>query len=159
MLPAKMCMSGARCSSSWVAYEPVHKMHRAGVEDLHVRRSPRRPRDTTWSSSSITAFARKWVRVGRVACLAMRAIALSRYLVGEPARKPRTMLGGRGRRAERANVNATVQAAFAVTLDRRILALDLGVAPTNFACVIHARTRVPGSGSVGWAVSYLGRHS
>ena len=107
LLSAKMWMSGARSSSSWVAYEPVHKVHRAGGEDLHVRRSPRRPRDTTWSSSSSTAFARKWVRVGRVAHRMTRVVALSRSLAGEPARKPRHARS-RERRAARANVNATV---------------------------------------------------
>ena len=124
LFPAKMWMSGARSLSSWVAYEPMHNLHRAGVEDLHVRRSPRRPRDTTWSSSSSTAFARKWVRVGRVAHRMTRVVALSRYLAGETARKPRHARR-RERRAARANVNASVEVAFSVSLVGEF-ALDLG---------------------------------
>ena len=117
LLPAEMWLSGARSSSSWVAYEPVHKVHRAGGEDLHVWRSPRRPRDTTWSSSLSTAFARKVVRVRRVACRVTRVVALSRSLAGETARKPRHARR-RERRAARANVKAsesTVKVGFAVT--------------------------------------------
>jgi hypothetical protein len=147
-------MSGARSSSSWVAYEPVHKVHRAGGEDLHVRRSPRRPRDTTWSSSSITAFARKVVRVRRVACRMTRVVALSRSLAGETTRKPRHARR-RERRAARANVKCdrpTVYGAFAVRLVGEFCR-----SIWDFRRVNHSRTRRNwGSGSatlVGWIIS------
>ncbi len=128
-------MSGARYSSSWVAYEPVHKVHRAGVEDGHVRRSPRRPRDTTWSSSWITAFARKVVRVRLVGCRAMRVVALSRSLAGETARTTRHARR-RERRAARANVKCDRDCGCAVTLVG-----GFGRSIWAFRRVNHSRTR------------------